>query len=436
MGINKININNNDSNYAHSIFDISEYTGKSYDTLSDALSDVPNGKQKGGMTVSFVSTSDNSDNKYVQYRLMSDTFNTNVSNWQGIDELENNTRGILSITKDCYSNDDSITVNSTSGQMLQQAGASAGDIFDASSYEYANSVWVSDLIPISPSAFYNIIASSWFAFGLYAIYDANQNYITGEFANQGAEGTVINKQILTPVNAAYIRIASYSVKNAALSAIIKEEVVACESYFKYKGKKWAALGDSLTEVNSRTSLHYHDYVTQKTGISVINLGSSGTGYAKTKESGRAFFQRVTSIPIDSDVVTIFGSFNDLSSGLSLGEITDNDDTTICGCMNLTLDNLFQHMPVVNLGVVTPTPWVGAYPGVTSSDNYVQAIIDICKKRSIPCLDLYHCSNLRPWDATFRDLAYSHDDGNGVHPDETGHLLIAARFEHFIESLLI
>jgi len=54
MGVNKININNNDSNYAHSIFDISEYTGKTYDTLSDALADIPDGKQKGGMTVSFV----------------------------------------------------------------------------------------------------------------------------------------------------------------------------------------------------------------------------------------------------------------------------------------------------------------------------------------------------------------------------------------------
>ena len=85
MGVNKININNNDSNYAHSIFDISEYTGKTYDTLSDALADVPDGKKKGGMTVAFVQDSE-SDNKYVQFRLMSDTFNTTPANWQGVDD--------------------------------------------------------------------------------------------------------------------------------------------------------------------------------------------------------------------------------------------------------------------------------------------------------------------------------------------------------------
>ena len=78
MSFNTIKVNNTDTNYTHSIFDISEYTGKTYDTLSDALADVPDGKQKGGMSVSFVCTS---DNKYVQYRCMSDSFTTNTDDW-------------------------------------------------------------------------------------------------------------------------------------------------------------------------------------------------------------------------------------------------------------------------------------------------------------------------------------------------------------------
>ena len=83
MSVNKILVNNLDSNYTHSIFDISEYTSNSYSTLSDALDDVPIQKRKGGMTIRYVPTN---DNKYVQYRLMSDTFNTTVSNWQGVDD--------------------------------------------------------------------------------------------------------------------------------------------------------------------------------------------------------------------------------------------------------------------------------------------------------------------------------------------------------------
>ena len=83
---NTIKVNNTDTNYTHSIFDISEYTGKTYDTLSDALADVPDGKQKGGMTVCY----ETDGNKYVQYRLMTDTFNTTESNWQGVDEEPTN----------------------------------------------------------------------------------------------------------------------------------------------------------------------------------------------------------------------------------------------------------------------------------------------------------------------------------------------------------
>ena len=68
--------------------------------------------------------------------------------------------------------------------------------------------------------------------------------------------------------------------------------------------------------------------------------------------------------------------------------------------------------------------------------YIDAIIEICKRKSIPVLDLYHKSNLHPDDADFRALAYSKDDGNGVHPDETGHKIIAPMFESFLDSLLL
>ena len=64
--VNKITVNNQDSNYTHSIFDISEYTGQQYSTLSDALNAIPQAKRKGGMTIRYIDDND----KYIQYRLM------------------------------------------------------------------------------------------------------------------------------------------------------------------------------------------------------------------------------------------------------------------------------------------------------------------------------------------------------------------------------
>lgn len=204
---------------------------------------------------------------------------------------------------------------------------------------------------------------------------------------------------------------------------------------KWIGKKWACIGDSLTATNQRTEKHYHDYITENTGITVVNMGSNGTGYARGGSD--TFYERVSNVPVDADVVTIFGSGNDLTAGIDLGEITDAGTDTLCGCINTTIDNLIAIMPAVQIGIVTPTPWVGQQPGAGKPmEDYANAIVEICKARSIPVLDLYHCSNLRPWTEEGRAACYSKDDGNGVHPDETGHKIIAPRFKAFLESLLM
>ena len=54
MSFNRIKVNNLDTNYTHSIFDISDYTGRQYLDLYSALLDVPDDKRTGGMTVRYV----------------------------------------------------------------------------------------------------------------------------------------------------------------------------------------------------------------------------------------------------------------------------------------------------------------------------------------------------------------------------------------------
>ena len=209
----------------------------------------------------------------------------------------------------------------------------------------------------------------------------------------------------------------------------------------WKGLKWVCLGDSLTYTNERATKRYFDYIAEKTGIAVVNMGDGGTGYMRTREEGRAFFQRIVNAPADTDIVTIFGSGNDCGhtfDDYGLGSITDTGTDTICGCINTTIDTIQERMPMVRLGIITPTPWEKwpPYDGENKMAQYSRAIVEICKARSIPCLDLYHCSNLRPWDEDFRALAYSRDDGSGVHPDENGHAMIAPRIKAFLDTLIL
>ena len=76
------------------VFDLSAHTGDSYASLSAALTAMnalPSVYKQGGMSIKYVSTS---DNKYVQYRLMHTLSNAstaaadfaNTANWQGVDD--------------------------------------------------------------------------------------------------------------------------------------------------------------------------------------------------------------------------------------------------------------------------------------------------------------------------------------------------------------
>ena len=77
------------------IYDVSAHNdGAVFESLSALLSSddlstlIPSSVRHGGMTIRFIQGSEqSSDNKYVQYRLMSDSFNTTPANWQGVDDV-------------------------------------------------------------------------------------------------------------------------------------------------------------------------------------------------------------------------------------------------------------------------------------------------------------------------------------------------------------
>lgn len=81
------------------LYDVSARNGGAvFESLQALLSSsnlstlIPTSVRHGGMSIRFIQSS---DNKYVQYRLMSDTFNTTPANWQGVDtEITANSKNI------------------------------------------------------------------------------------------------------------------------------------------------------------------------------------------------------------------------------------------------------------------------------------------------------------------------------------------------------
>lgn len=298
-----------------------------------------------------------------------------------------------------------------------------------------SSAYTINTFTVSPNQPIKVTATAYSSNYYFAFYTSSDNFISGLKAPSGSVNTSISDyDVVAPESATKLVAVGYN--DYASANGVTSKVVA--SAKPWTGKKWVAFGDSLTELNNRTTKHYYDYVKEATGISTYIMGNGGSGYKREYDLGTAYYQRIDDVPTDADVITIFGSFNDLGASYTLGTATDTGTDTIGGCINETLDVLFETFPLANVGVVTPTPWVGFNPlsEPNNASAYVDLLIAICKRRSIPCLDLFHCSQLRPWESDFRTLAYSKDEGNGVHPDETGHKIIAPRFEAFLDTLLL
>lgn len=126
---------------------------------------------------------------------------------------------------------------------------------------------------------------------------------------------------------------------------------------KWAGKRWHVIGDSITAPSTSTR-NYHDYVKDKLGCIVNNYGISGTGW-RTPTSGvsNAFYQRISSLDNNVDLITVFGGTNDWSEvmiGMTLGVFGDTDPAaSLYGAIESTLSQLVNKFPTKTIAVFTP-----------------------------------------------------------------------------------
>lgn len=220
--------------------------------------------------------------------------------------------------------------------------------------------------------------------------------------------------------------------------------------FDMSAIKWIVLGDSITEKNAAAEISYYDFVQKDFQCEVVNYGRSSTGY-KVPATYEPFYDRIEQIDFsDADVITIFGSFNDLGQGYEVGTAEDEGTETLGGCMNRTIENIRDKAPDIKIGVATPTPWnLGeGYNSVTDSvlywgvskeecDQYVALLMEVAKKQNVPVLDLYHAGLFDPNYDVDR-AQYFNENGrqdHGVHPNSIGHSLMAPLWKAFLLELL-
>ena len=300
-----------------------------------------------------------------------------------------------------------------------------------------------------------------------AFYDGGKSYISG---------VTDVKTDTIPENARYIRLSNYSlalpnVPHSEVSYTFKTikrlvdvetkidrlaDEIASDTTSKWVGKKWCVIGDSITEDNFRAEKHYWSYINEQTGITIINKGISGTGYKQYLP----FYERIldSQFPTDCDVITMMGGINDVvgwDNELPIGEITDSDNSTICGCVNLAIDAIESKYPIhAPLGIVSPLPadvdltvfpnarFPRQYPSLPDCrlEEFTVKLEKICKRRGYPFLDLFHTSGLRPWNEKSKNELFKPKEGygqaDGLHPNSNGQKKIYPKYLEFIKTILV
>jgi lysophospholipase L1-like esterase len=220
------------------------------------------------------------------------------------------------------------------------------------------------------------------------------------------------------------------------------------------GKKVAFLGDSITEgsgVKDRANNRYDNVLARIAGMQHIHsdgIGGSRLAYQRipSEEPRRdlCFCGRAFNIPLDADVVVVYGGVNDYFHGdAPIGEMTDNTPATFCGAVRFLMTTLKTRFAGKTVVFMTPARcYYKDIPDTCPSTRpmkladampvlgYVDIIKQIGAQEGVPVLDLYHTLPIDPNDPELR-AKYTAD---GLHFNDDGHHILAQTLKAFLEAL--
>lgn len=208
------------------------------------------------------------------------------------------------------------------------------------------------------------------------------------------------------------------------------------------GKKILFVGDSLTEVNYRTSRGYVESLKADKGIEAINNGSSGYGYSTKDESFMGADR-------DScDAFVIFLGINDFGnvSGfkLPLDVVLKTAKRLISkACLQAGNRPIGIILPMQNLNTLNEKVGAGGYSLKQLVDGIKATVKEVGSKfnRAIPILDLYSLDPLDVTKHSASDTDYLANyftqnkvaDKEFLHPNDAGWKLITPYISYWLEN---
>jgi hypothetical protein len=206
----------------------------------------------------------------------------------------------------------------------------------------------------------------------------------------------------------------------------------------YETIKTGHIGDSITVNNSVT--YAPNYITTLKNMyafadmqSVAVSGSAIARKATHAQDANAMCLRYTALSNDRQVIFVRGGTNDYrgpnGDGVPIGIKGSTDVYTFYGALKVLIEGLIAKFPTGKILFITPTRRDNdTTPNAVGHTliEYVDAIIDMCKDYSIPCLDLYRRGYVN-------QLNINQMTTDGLHLNPISNLAIGRQIGKFAEA---
>ena len=212
-----------------------------------------------------------------------------------------------------------------------------------------------------------------------------------------------------------------------------DEEVINSSEIDFSDKKITCLGDSVTEAANLLEEPDYQQYTYPTKLQEIlgceemtNLGIGGSSFGRYWYE--PFCDRYKEIPEDSDIIIIFGGYNDgycLHEDM-VGDIEKCEPNTLYGDINDLMVGLKKDYPDAEIIFMTPMPNLlhdvlrKERPELLPQTVVVNAILELAEKNEITVIDNYNANFLDSHDA---DIVADYLP-DSVHPNPEGYEVLA------------
>lgn len=329
-------------------------------------------------------------------------------------------------------------INKNTGVFTEYSAAVATDYVDISTYR-------GKILAITGEANFDTC--------LIALYDSSQNFIDS-FGKTDlrvavvwtAEKVVIDDLLETYPTLKYLRFSGLNTSSSKKLNIsifspfntddLVDDVLKSNSLY---GKKWVACGDSFTHggnvaIDPVTGLHksYPYWIAQRNKMNLVMMANSGETIHNKDDSTNKFTPtRYLSIPSDADIITLSWGLNE--TGVTIGESSSSDDTTLWGAFNEVISFILANNPKCKIGIIIQDGWmtqtiadaekaIGEYWGIP--------VLDLKFDKNVP-LGIYGRPNVSTDAINDRNSVFM-DATN--HPTEDGHKYRSTFIESWLRSL--